>query len=131
MADCKNLLAHFADGKVLVINNNNSLPSFLPFIPLVSTVASGLPELCPASSIFLFKCKVFHLIIIIPLGKNKANLYRLLILKISCDTLAKTDTCLKYSLVMIFLNGILICLNLANKWAHLLSSRSICTTSGL
>jgi hypothetical protein len=100
MADCKNLLAHFTYGKVLVTDNSNPLPSFLSFIPLPPTVASGLRELCPVSSILLFKCKVFHLSIVYPLAKNKGDFHTMLTLNLNCDNVTKTDTCLKYSLVM-------------------------------
>jgi hypothetical protein len=59
MADFKNLLAHFAYGKVSVTDNRNPLPPFLSFILLPPTVNSGLCELCPVSSILLFEYKSF------------------------------------------------------------------------
>ena len=100
MADCKNLLAHFAYGKVSVTDNSNLLPSFLSFIPLPLTVASGLREPGSASSILLSKCKVFHLSIAYPLSKDKDDFHTMLTLNLSSANLTKTDTCLKYSLVM-------------------------------
>lgn len=100
MADCKNLLAHFAYGKVPVTDNSNLLPSFLSFIPLPLTVASGLREPCSVSSILLSKCKVFHFSIEYPLSKDKDDFHTMLTLNLSSANLTKTDTCLKYSLVM-------------------------------
>ena len=87
MDDCKNLLAHFAYGKVSVTDNSNLLPS-------------GLREPCPVSSILLSKCKVFHLSIVYPLSKDKDDFHTMLTLNLSSANLTKTDTCLKYSLVM-------------------------------
>ena len=100
MADFKNLLAHIADGMVSVTDNSNSLPPFLSFILLPLTVASELREPCPVSSILLSKCKVFHLSIAYPLSKDKDDFHTMLTLNLSCANLTKTDTCLKYSLVM-------------------------------
>jgi hypothetical protein len=99
MADCKNLLAHVAYGKVSATDNSNLLPSFLSFIPLPLTVASGLREACPVSSILLSKCKVFHCSIVYPLSKDKDDFHTMFTLNLSCANLTKTDTCLKYSLL--------------------------------
>src|SRR5918995_6754848 len=43
MADYKNLLAHFAYGKVLVTDNSNPLRSFLSFTPLRVSLTRILP----------------------------------------------------------------------------------------
>lgn len=99
MADCKNLLAHFACGKVLVTDNSNSLPPFLSFILLPPTVASGLCERCPVSLILLFKCKSFRLNIIYSLARIKDDFHTMLTLNLCCVILAKTDTYLKYFLL--------------------------------
>ena len=96
MADFKNLLAHFAYGKVSVTDNRNPLPPFPSFILLPLTVASGLCKLS-VCLILLFKCKVFHLKIVYPLAENKDDFHTMLTLNLSCAILTKTDTCLKYS----------------------------------
>src|ERR671910_793315 len=96
MADFKNLLAHIADGRVSVTDNSNPLPPFLSFILLPPTVDSGLCELCPVSSILLFKYKSFTSIIY-PLAKQKGDLHTMLTLNLCYAILAKTDTYLKYS----------------------------------
>ena len=97
MADFKNLLAHFAYGKVSVTDNRNPLPSFLSLILLPPTVASGLCKLCPVSLILLFKCRVFRLSIVYPLAKDKGDFHTMLTLNLGCAILTKTDTRLKYS----------------------------------
>src|SRR5918999_4586184 len=96
MADCRNLLAHLAYGEVLVTDNSNSLPSFLSFILLSPTVASGLCKLS-VCLILLFKCKVFRLSIVYPLGKDKGDWHTMLTLNLCCVILAKIDTFLEYS----------------------------------
>lgn len=89
MADFKNLLAHFAYGKVSVTDNRNPLPSFLSLILLPPTVASGLCKLCPVSLILLFKRKVFRLSIVYPLAKDKGDFHTMLTLNLGCAILTK------------------------------------------